>query len=510
MSDNVTARYTAGDIADDNTANKDYNYNHQYRPTQSDNGKSIIQHRPTSRPQLLSIDPVNSRQIGADKQHNTMTLQQQWEAVFPKAHYMIERVGFIRAIGTINGEIAYPPLGTFARPAPATQTAADEVAQQAQRAVVPPYFHMVPQNQPGHFCSSGNLHNQLSFHGQFGHGNLAGTTYPHATSGQQGHGHLAGALFENSVFGQQGVGAPLQYAVPIHPWSSSMPSQFIAHATYGNMGQAGQNHVGNFADGMYNNRDPNHGAFTQPAYGGAYDRDRDPQPLGDQNGPIRQLLRRADHDEDEDAGERRIKRQRTDTDKADECVTVKAEHDDEDYEIIKASRSTPDKHLRLPNDIVTAIEENQKQGYCRMGKNTKITYVVMHTVDTDVVGLHLFTTLHAATAKALTVLVNHHPDLFIQIADSRGSERIKAVINRFKKWVPDEEDDEEESLFVSQSPPPRRAASPDSISSIEIDIPAYVYVGQYKISSWGLKLEDLDDDGSLVKIGVYPKGVHGS
>ncbi|KAI0429438.1 hypothetical protein F5Y09DRAFT_342641 [Xylaria sp. FL1042] len=205
-----------------------------------------------------------------------------------------------------------------------------------------------------------------------------------------------------------------------------------------------------------------------------------------------------------------------------------------------AHKSTPIHQLHFPEALLLSIKQKMMKWEAKEHAPSSV-FVVARIVESDIVDMHVFTTLREATADALHVMAHEHPEAFASgpNEDDDGneikpgkSEPTSAVIQQILtrpdfQQVPMTTDQsnartsdvEEDSMFVIKTenpepPPPSRIADPrpDSNSRGELLLrdapePIYVFCGEYKIPSFGLKMEARRTDGAAVKVSVHLKNL---
>ncbi|KAI0804304.1 hypothetical protein GGR55DRAFT_681901 [Xylaria sp. FL0064] len=205
-----------------------------------------------------------------------------------------------------------------------------------------------------------------------------------------------------------------------------------------------------------------------------------------------------------------------------------------------AYKSTPMHQLHFPEALLLAIKQNALKWEAKKHAPSSV-FVVARIAENDIADMHVFTTIRDATADALHMMAREHPEAFASSpgSDDDGneikqerSEQASSVIQQILarpdfQQVPmavdqsnaNTSDVDGNSLFVIKSedpeaPRPSRIADPrpDSNGRGELLLrdapePTYVYYGNYKISSFGLKMEARRANGAAVKVSVHLKNL---
>ncbi|KAI3319520.1 hypothetical protein HD806DRAFT_548086 [Xylariaceae sp. AK1471] len=223
-----------------------------------------------------------------------------------------------------------------------------------------------------------------------------------------------------------------------------------------------------------------------------------------------------------------------------------------------AYKSTPIHQLYFPESLMLALKQNEYKWKAKKHSETAV-FVVVRVVGTDIMDMRVFSTLRDATSDALHTMVNEHPEAFaIPLEkDTEGSnvkfersERASSVIRQITARpnfqlqdkdndngngnendndsaanasnganVAEEADMGEYSLFVIKPedvelPRPPRISDPQPEVNERGEIllgaapePTFVFWGDYKIHSYGLKMEARRGDGAAVKVSVHLKNL---
>ncbi|KAI1749500.1 hypothetical protein F4782DRAFT_549775 [Xylaria castorea] len=227
-----------------------------------------------------------------------------------------------------------------------------------------------------------------------------------------------------------------------------------------------------------------------------------------------------------------------------------------------AYKSTPLHQLHFPEGLVLALKQNMIKWEGKK-HSEGLVFVVVHLINSDVADMHVFSTLRDATADALWIIINEHPEVFA-LPRNVDADGVEIKFERYERATSLVRDingrpnfvqvpmpaaaptgqgygsehaggsqhnnstteigsvagfEREDSLFVIKEespgmPRPSRFADPrpDLNDRGELLLgdapePAYVFSGKFRIVSLGLKMEARRADGAVVKVSVHLKNL---
>ncbi|KAI0442910.1 hypothetical protein F4803DRAFT_550629 [Xylaria telfairii] len=220
-----------------------------------------------------------------------------------------------------------------------------------------------------------------------------------------------------------------------------------------------------------------------------------------------------------------------------------------------AYKSTPVHQLHFPEGLFVALKRNLIQWEGKAHSESTV-FVVSRLVHGDIVDMHIFTTLREATSDAIWMMVKEHPEAFALPATLDDEEGIEIKLEKFQRATSLLRDinarptftqvymrappgfggnhassssqhtgnvrssssvtdvEEQDSLFVTKNetgnmPRPQRYTAPRPNYNNHSEAllrgapePVFVFSGQFRFISNGLKMEARRADGTIVKVAV--------
>jgi hypothetical protein len=204
-----------------------------------------------------------------------------------------------------------------------------------------------------------------------------------------------------------------------------------------------------------------------------------------------------------------------------------------------AYKNTSVRRLHFPESLLQALKQNEIKWRTKP-HSEGVVFVLLRQEGETIVDIRVFSTLSDATGDALYAVVHEYPEMFAlrreQDLDAgedkhqkteNATDVIKQVTARPQFEVveagPAADNDNptgtQGTAFVLKPEDPEQQQVPrvpktrpdfanDEVMMLDDDEePPYVFWGQYRIASFGLKMEAKRNDGTTVKISVHLKNL---